>query len=611
MFTRTMSFVIVSLVLMLATACTGGISPGPQPVEYYSVSGLVLDSTGEGVSGVTVTAVYNEGTATEVTNADGFYEFLGLQGIVDILGPEIEDQKTIPTFKKVTEDSDDVNFVIHTIQTLEEEILVADNNVIVYEEVVLDFSSSSLSLDTTVKVSETTQAPSDYMTSAGPVVQIELSSEFSGTAVLQLATNDSENSGLFRYDEIHDAWNPVVGASYADGYIYAELTNFSIYGVFSAPRADVPTTQPAPGSYHPGTAIQLLGDIIYFTTDGSEPNRDSEIYDGLNRPILGQDNLVINAFNVTANRRPSETVQLHYTTDGAEEISYISGPIFVTLSGTHTRFDFDAGEVTTDISAADVTLTAAQIGGEYTAIALRGFEGTWFRPDSNEVWENQEAAYEYYRAVGISDWQDDDPFDMGRLEKNDTLLIRTSEGRFVKVFIIDIRGHWQHDDAPAVDFVYQFTDEIDIEPPVLEQVTVITVDGQEVSQPVSNIIEFELPSEPKFLILDFNEIVYRNRGLMQEQEDSPFSESIRRSVWWSYASPLYYLRPSLSDQFRGRLWGITPEFGTIILTEGDDYSKYENDFFTDQGFYFSDLKGNRWTELPFEKITISFETDDD
>ncbi len=348
---------------------------------------------------------------------------------------------------------------------------------------------------------------------------------------MQLATSDSANSALFRYDEVHELWNTVVGASYADGYIYAELPNFSIYGVFSALRASVPTAQPAPGSYYPGRAVSLVGDSIYFTTDGSEPNRDSEIYNGLNRPILGQDGLIMNAINLTANHRPSKTVQFYY-----------------------------------GIDATDVRFTAVASGGEFFSLSFRDFKGTWFRPDSTEIGENPEAAYDYYRTVGVSDWQEDNPMDMGRLEKNDTLLIQTSEGRFVKDFIIDTRGHFNHSDRPAVDFVYQFTDEIDMEPPVLEQITVITVDGQQVSQPLSNSIAFELTSEPKFLVLNFNEIVYRNRGLMLEQEDSPFP----RSVWWSYADPQYYLRPSLATQFR-----------------------------------------NQWTELPFEEITINFEVERD
>lgn len=176
------------------------------------------------------------------------------------------------------------------------------------------------------------------------------------------------------------------------------------------------------------------------------------------------------------------------------------------------------------------------------------------------------------------------------------------EGRYAKVFIIDIRGHWNHSDRPAVDFVYHFTDEIDIEPPILEQVTVITENGDEVSQLVSDVIEFELDSIPEFMVFDFNEIVYRNRGLLQEQEDNPLPEEYRYSVWWSYPSPHYYQRPPQSNQFRGRIWGLHPDLGTVILTEGEDYSKYENDAFTDQGFYFSDLLGNRWTELPLKKL---------
>ena len=35
-------------------------------------------------------------------------------------------------------------------------------------------------------------------------------------------------------------------------------------------------------------------------------------------------------------------------------------------------------------------------------------------------------------------------------------------------------GHWNHEDAPAVDFAYLFLDEVDLTPPTIESVTVVT-----------------------------------------------------------------------------------------------------------------------------------------
>jgi len=292
--------------------------------------------------------------------------------------------------------------------------------------------------------------------------------------------------------------------------------------------------------------------------------------------------------------------------DPIEEL--ISGPIFVTLSGQNTCFDFDSGEITEDTDAADIKLTAVQYGNEYTLIKVINdqldFKGIWLRPDVEDVTDDPEAAYYFFRTLAASNWQEQDNGDMGSLQIDDTLLLKTSEGRFVKVFIIDVRGHWQHDDAPAVDFVYQFTNEIDNEPPVLEQVTVITVDGQEISQPVTDVIEFDIIGEPESLVFDFNEIVYRNRGLLQYQEEWPNYTT----VFWTYESPSYYLRPSRSKQFHGNI-SYSPESGTIIMTEGEDshYSSYENEYFTDYGYYFSDLSGNRWEDLPFTEIRIRYE----
>ncbi|MDD4264573.1 MAG: hypothetical protein PHI65_08885, partial [Firmicutes bacterium] len=79
--------------------------------------------------------------------------------------------------------------------------------------------------------------------------------------------------------------------------------------------------------------------------------------------------------------------------------------------------------------------------------------------------------------------------------------------------------------------------------------------------------------------------------------------------WWSYASPDYYLRPSVSDQFSGTIdfSGFTPPVTIVELTAGDNEFHGDISGFEDFGYYFSDLIGNQLTELPFEKIIIRLE----
>jgi hypothetical protein len=285
----------------------------------------------------------------------------------------------------------------------------------------------------------------------------------------------------------------------------------------------------------------------------------------------------------------------------------ITGPTFVTLSGVNTRFDFDTGQITEDASSADLNFWAHSFGNEFILHSFDSFSGTKFRPDSTNVANDREYAYHYYRTINETDWKESEGFSE-RIARNDTFLLKTSEGRFVKVFIIDVRGDWRHNDAPAVDFVYHFTNQVDNEPPILERITLMAGD-LEISKPLSDVIEFDLQSIPEYLYmrLDFNEIVYRNRGFIQMQDNRSFS----RRVWGSSAYPYYYHRPRLSDKFRGIVQISTlpssPRQGEIVMEGAEDFSEFENANWTDEGFYFSDLAGNRWTDLPFSKIIIRFE----
>ena len=79
-----------------------------------------------------------------------------------------------------------------------------------------------------------------------------------------------------------------------------------------------------------------------------------------------------------------------------------------------------------------------------------------------------------FRTVTAADWRPSETLEAIQLAPYDTLILKTNTGRLVKVFILEIRGHWQHDDAAAVDFIYLFLDEVDETPPEIESVTLVT-----------------------------------------------------------------------------------------------------------------------------------------
>ena len=280
----------------------------------------------------------------------------------------------------------------------------------------------------------------------------------------------------------------------------------------------------------------------------------------------------------------------------------VSGPQFVTLARQQRYYDFDRGEITDDPSQADIELSWIQFGNDYTNY-LGGFVGTWFKVGALDY--RSDDTYHYFRTLDESDWEARDPNDMGQVEVNDTILLKTKEGRCVKLFVIDSRGHWNHDHAPEVDFVYLFTDEIDLEPPVIESVTLMVEGREHSTKEITDVIEFVVSDlEEVLLILNLNEIAYDNRGLVQCTLFAP-----RPHVpWWSYAYPWYYNRPPLADRFGE---GITlNEDGTLTLIPGDDELWRQwalESLFDDLGFHYCDLMGNALTELPFSKIIVELE----
>ena len=596
---RRVWLVLLMALTLLGSGCLGSSST----TLTYSIQGSVKDADGNGLMNQNVVIVNQGKTETVITDAQGKFDIHKLKGITEVIGPQIADMCTLPTEREVKGTNNQVDFVLHPIRGYGEDVDLPFSKIVVYEDVIFDFSNTTLNAHDTIVVDVSEIGPRAGMLTTGPVVNIEVSSPFSEPAVVAFETTDP-NSTLFRYNDAEDAWYPVLGATFVEGTIQAELLGFSTYGVFTAPQAPAPTANPTQGTYQLGTTIQLVGEgSIYYTTDVNNPTGESLIYDDGHKIVLAQANLVIKAVNVLANHVPSEMKEFRYEIS-SDPLVPILGPKFVTLSGVNTYFDFDQEQITTDNSKADMRLWAQQYGSEFIMIRLENFSGTWFRPDPSDVEADQECAYEYFRTVTETDWIESDLSGMGNLGKNDTILLKTSGGKFVKLFVIDIRGHWNHEDRPAVDFAYIFTDEVDLGPPVIEQVTLVLKDGTEISKPITDTIEFRITAEADYLSFHLNEIAYSNRALFSVPDDLPF----RSPLWWY--PPYYYLRPSQSDQFLVSIHmdGYNPPITTLRILPADDqfYLEYTGSLgsWTDKGYYFSDLLGNQLTELPFSEIVI-------
>ena len=271
-------------------------------------------------------------------------------------------------------------------------------------------------------------------------------------------------------------------------------------------------------------------------------------------------------------------------------------PRFITVSEQAGRyFSFESGQVGSQPGGEDLKLTWVQFGSTYTLIGFEGCSGVRFSAD-DPTGADRGLLLEHFRTLTEEDWEDSDPHSPIRLGQYDTLLLKTNTGRFVKVFILALRGHWNHEDAPAVDFAYLFLDEVDLTPPTIESVTVVTESGDEITQAADgSVIEFELAEDPELIRFTLSEVAYFNRPL--KRDNSGFEPSER--VYFYPLGSAYF-----ATEFHGAIstYGMSPPWSQIDLAAGDEefYANFEND----QGFFFSDLSGNELQELPFERIVI-------
>jgi hypothetical protein len=208
---------------------------------------------------------------------------------------------------------------------------------------------------------------------------------------------------------------------------------------------------------------------------------------------------------------------------------------------------------------------------------------------------------EQFRTVTAEDWKPSEALEEIQLTPYDTLILKTKTNRLVKLLILEIRGHWQHDDAAAVDFAYLFLDEVDETPPEIRSVTLVTESGAHITRDIHDgVITFEINEDPEKIYFSFNEVVYANRPLARDNIGSGFSPS---KLWFNTRAG-YLGSPFFAREFVAGIsvYGMSPPWSVIELYGGDE--GFYADLTDDQGYFFADLFGNEMVVLPFEKIVI-------
>lgn len=303
---------------------------------------------------------------------------------------------------------------------------------------------------------------------------------------------------------------------------------------------------------------------------------------------------------VVMDREQSVTIALAPEPESPEP-KEVAGPKFATVSKRDGRyFHFESGEASAEAEGADLKLTWVQYGNEYSMIGFENINGVRFSVDQDFASEDIALVLGRFRTITESDWEPSEPDETIRLNPHDTLILKTNTNRLVKLFIIEMRGHWQHDDAAAVDFAYLFLDEVDVSPPVIESVTLVTTSKEEITKPVhAGVIEFETAGDPELIYFTLNEVVFGNRPLALQHE-----QAFHPSKLYFYPSSGYLGSPFFSTELEAGIsvYGMKPPWSEIELAAGD--TAFYEDFQGDQGHFFSDLLGNQLMELPFDRILI-------
>jgi hypothetical protein len=588
---------LVLVVLIMVTLLAGCLKSSPSTAKTYKLTVTVLDeATKTPLVGARVEIV-GKGAVAKVTNANGQVSFSGLSGSLELLVSSIGY-------------ANQTQFVMmERAQSITIYLATAAGAAVVGDERAL---AEALGDSTTTSITLTKD--------------LVLSTKLSFDRPVLLNLNGKTLTGDVEYafeteGELELTGSGVINGDLSINAPYASVTNhLHVTGTVTITDVAGETWHEYGHDNHLVVAgsnlrVNLYNDAQSITiTEGAWGIRVN-IYQGTvgdfvansSVEVTGADKIsraLVQAEGVVFDYSPGEIggavepVILNPDPDDSEP-EEIAGPRFATVSKRDGRyFNFERGEASSAAGEEDLKLTWVQNGNEYSMIGFTNCDGVRFGVDQELVEYDVERIFEHFRTVTAADWESSAPDETIYLEEFDTLILKTNTDRFVKLFILAMRGHWQHDDAAAVDFVYHFLDEVDLTPPVLESVTLVTESGAKITKPVhGGAIEFETAEDPEVILFTFNEVVYQNRPLAQSYVDSPFGPY----KFWFYAHAGYLGSP-FAKEFSAGFSGTTAPGETIQLFPGDE--EFYADFDNDQGYFFSDLSGNQLRTLPFTEIQI-------
>lgn len=587
-------FLIIVLVVSLLSGCIGGGSNNPS--TFHLTVAVLDDAAKQPVVGAVVEVVGRE-LAVQETDANGRVSFPKLSGTIDLLIKAVgfvEQTRTVVMSK-------DQNLTVYlaaeldgvVIETAEElAAAVADptvTSITVGQDLVLD---QKLVIDRPVNLDiqdKTLTGDLEYAFTDSGSLQLTGMGQIDGTLTIDAPhasiSNHLHVTGVISILAVaEETWS-----DYQSGNEY----------VVSAKKVRINLYQGAAAIHFTesgGDNALLIGGIVErFIADSGVV-------------VEGADQIVqatVNAKGVVFDYPPgsvdgSETPEI--LNPDPVDPQKIHGPRFATVSKRDgIYFNFETGETTATPGEADLKLTWVQYGNEYTLIGFEDCNGIRFGVNPELVDDDLDLILEQFRIVTAEDWKPSEALDLIRLAPYDTLILKTNTNRLVKVFILEIRGHWQHDDAAAVDFAYLFLDEIDETPPQIQSVTLVTESNVQITRPIQDgVIEFEIDEDPERIYFSFSEVVYSNRPLARNDVGSGFGP---RKLWFSPRAG-FLGSPYLAREFGAGIsvYGMNPPWSVIELYGGDD--GFYSDLTDDQGFFFADLIGNKMFELPFEKIVI-------
>ncbi|MFB5066232.1 MAG: hypothetical protein ACE3NC_03455 [Candidatus Wallacebacter cryptica] len=590
-------FLIIVIVVSFLSGCFGG--GGSSSSNTFNLTVTVLDDAAKQPVVGAVVEVVGKGLAVQETNANGKVTFLKLAGSIELLikAPGFSEQTQTVLMSK------DQNVTVYLTAKVNGVVVETNENlaaavadptvtkITVVEDLVL---YQKLVIDRPVRLDlhdKTLTGDVEYVFDESGSLQLTGTGQIDGNLIVNAPhasiSNNLRVTGVISILAVaSQTWN-----DYQSGNEY----------VVSCKHARIKLYQGAAAIHF----TESGGDNVLFI-DGTVESfiADSSV------EVEGAKHIVhatVNAQGIVFDYPPakidgSETPEIINSDPVDPQPQEIAGPRFATVSKRDgAYFDFEKGETSAAPGEADLKLTWVQIGNKYTLIGFENCAGMQFGVNPNLGGGDLNLILQQFRTVTAADWRPSETLEAIQLAPYDTLILKTNTGRLVKVFILEIRGHWQHDDAAAVDFIYLFLDEVDETPPEIESVTLVTESSARITRPIqAGVIEFEIDEDPERIYFSFSEVVYSNRPLARGDINSGFPPS---QLWFS-ANAGYLGSPYLAREFGAGIsvYGMSPSWSVIELSGGDE--AFYEDLPNDHGFFFADIFGNELTELPFDKIVI-------